>query len=271
MNGRKRLGALCLVVVMMLPFAQTAMGEDFPYVAYATDSVRLRSKPSSSGDILAVIRQGDAVLITGSDGNYKIVEYEGRKGYVISAFLSQTPNQATSENEAAPEIAANYQLLSNGSSGPRVKALQQALEELGYYTLAIDSKYGAGTAKAVSSFQQNNALTQTGSADAATQHLLFEGMPKNSRGVQTDVKTLPPIPGYTIRPGDRGDAVAEVQHRRLGEAADDLVGRGGDEVGAAGQRVGRSLCEDMGQGKQKGNQRHYHHGRNFGHGAAPLC
>jgi len=211
MNGRKRLGALCLVVVMMLPFAQTAMGEDFPYVAYATDSVRLRSKPSSSGDILAVIRQGDAVLITGSDGNYKIVEYEGRKGYVISAFLSQTPNQATSENEAAPEIAANYQLLSNGSSGPRVKALQQALEELGYYTLAIDSKYGAGTAKAVSSFQQNNALTQTGSADAATQHLLFEGMPKNSRGVQTDVKTLPPIPGYTIRPGDRGDAVAEVQ------------------------------------------------------------
>jgi len=211
MNRRKRLGALCLVMVMMLPFAQTAMGEDFPYVAYATDSVRLRSKPSSSGDILAVIRQGDAVLITGSDGNYKIVEYEGRKGYVVSAFLSQTPNQATSENEAAPEIAANYPLLSNGSSGPRVKALQQALKELGYYTLAIDSKYGAGTAKAVSSFQQNNALTQTGSADAATQHLLFEGMPRNSRGVQTDVKTLPPIPGYTIRPGDRGDAVAEVQ------------------------------------------------------------
>ena len=33
-------------------------------------------------------------------------------------------------------------------------------------------------------------------------------------------------------------AAAEVQHRRLGEAADDLVGGGGDEVGAAGERVG---------------------------------
>lgn len=34
-------------------------------------------------------------------------------------------------------------------------------------------------------------------------------------------------------------ARAEVQHRRLGQAADDLVGGGGDEVGAAGERVGR--------------------------------
>ena len=33
-------------------------------------------------------------------------------------------------------------------------------------------------------------------------------------------------------------AAAEVQHRRLGQAADDLVGRGDDEVGAAGERVG---------------------------------
>ncbi len=31
---------------------------------------------------------------------------------------------------------------------------------------------------------------------------------------------------------------AEVEHRRLGEAADDLVGRGDDDVGAAGDRVG---------------------------------
>ena len=33
----------------------------------------------------------------------------------------------------------------------------------------------------------------------------------------------------------------EVQHRRLGQAADDLVGRGDDEVGAAGERVWRQL------------------------------
>ena len=32
-------------------------------------------------------------------------------------------------------------------------------------------------------------------------------------------------------------AVAEVEHRRLGQAADDLVGRGDDEVGAAAERV----------------------------------
>ncbi len=33
-------------------------------------------------------------------------------------------------------------------------------------------------------------------------------------------------------------AVAEVEHRRLGQAADDLVGRGDDDVGAGAERVG---------------------------------
>lgn len=205
--------ALCLVAAALLIVSAlgTALGETFPYVAYATDAVRLRSRPSSNATILTVIRKGDAVLITGSDGSYKIVEYEGRKGYVVSAFLSAQQGAGITQNPIDPKLAADYQTLSAGSEGAAVKALQEALAELGFYTIKVDSKFGSGTTSAVKAFQEKNGLAATGMADPATQHLLYEGQPKNTRGRATKVMTLAPIPGLTIRPGNRGDAVAALQ------------------------------------------------------------
>ena len=204
--------ALCLIAAALLCVSTMgAWGESFPYVAYATDSVRLRARPSSSATILTVIRKGDAVLITGAEGSYKIVEYEGRKGYVVSAFLSSQETAGSIENPLDPKLAVNYKTLSSGSEGAEVKALQEALLELGFYTIKVDSKYGSGTASAVKAFQERNGLNASSIADPATQHLLYEGQPKNSRGRATQVMTLAPIPGLTIRPGNRGDAVANLQ------------------------------------------------------------
>ena len=204
--------ALCLVAVALLCVSTIgALGESFPYVAHATDSVRLRARPSSSATILMVIRKGDAVLVTGSDGSYKIVEYEGKKGYVVSAFLSAQEGAAGLQNPIDPKLAASYKSLSAGSEGAEVKALQQALAELGFYKIRVDSKFGSGTTSAVKAFQEKNELAASGIADPATQHLLYEGQPKNSRGRATQVMTLAPIPGLTIRPGNRGDAVLALQ------------------------------------------------------------
>lgn len=204
--------ALCLLAAALLCVSILGTwAESFPYVAYATDAVRLRARPSSSATILTVIRKGDAVLITGAEGSYKIVEYEGRKGYVVSAFLSAQEDAGSLQNPLDPKLAANYKTLSSGSEGAEVKALQEALAELGFYTIKVDSKYGSGTASAVKAFQERNALNATSIADPATQHLLYEGQPKNSRGRTTQVMTLAPIPGITIRPGNRGDAVVYLQ------------------------------------------------------------
>ncbi|MEJ1731261.1 peptidoglycan-binding domain-containing protein, partial [Escherichia coli] len=87
-------------------------------------------------------------------------------GYVVSAFLSADQDAGPVQNTIDPKIAALYQTLSSGSEGAAVKALQEALQELGYYTIAIDSKYGSGTAKAVSAFQDKNGLADSGMADA---------------------------------------------------------------------------------------------------------
>ena len=89
-----------------------------------------------------------------------------------------TPAPAT----AAPSA---YTLLYSGSRGDAVKALQTALKELGFYTGSVDGDFGSGTRSAVIAFQKMNGLAQTGTADDATQRLLYEGAPLNSRGVST--------------------------------------------------------------------------------------
>ena len=52
--------------------------------------------------------------------------------------------------------------LKKGSSGNEVRALQQRLKELGYYTSTIDGEYGYGPRQAVIAFQKNNGLKATG-------------------------------------------------------------------------------------------------------------
>ncbi len=60
-----------------------------------------------------------------------------------------------------------------GSSGKDVLALQQALKIKGYYTAAIDSKYGDKTVAAVKAFQKAKGLTQDGVAGNDTIKALF--------------------------------------------------------------------------------------------------
>lgn len=60
-----------------------------------------------------------------------------------------------------------------GDSGKNVLALQQALKIKGYYTAAIDSKYGDKTVAAVKAFQKAKGLDQDGVAGNATIKALF--------------------------------------------------------------------------------------------------
>ncbi len=65
--------------------------------------------------------------------------------------------------------------LRSGSSGVLVRALQQKLQSLGYYTGSIDGDFGAATESAVKAFQERNGLKADGVVGAATQNLLDSG------------------------------------------------------------------------------------------------
>lgn len=61
---------------------------------------------------------------------------------------------------------------------PTVRYLQQALHDLGYFVGGIDGLKGQGTIDAVSAFQADNALEETGSVDIETLRALSDASPE---------------------------------------------------------------------------------------------
>lgn len=77
-------------------------------------------------------------------------------------------------------LAAEYDslpVLQTGSSGEAVSALQRRLKELGYFSGTSDGVFGDATLAAIRRFQMANGLSETGTADRATQFRLNEGEP----------------------------------------------------------------------------------------------
>jgi len=70
--------------------------------------------------------------------------------------------------------------LKQGSSGPKVKSLQQKLKDLGFDPKGIDGKFGPGTKKAVIAFQKRKGLQVDGIAGPATLAALKSGAGSNS-------------------------------------------------------------------------------------------
>ncbi len=69
--------------------------------------------------------------------------------------------------------AAKYRPLRYGASGEEVKALQNRLTELGYYSGKVTGNYRENTQKSVRAFQETAGLTATGAADIQTLQLLY--------------------------------------------------------------------------------------------------
>lgn len=208
-----RLLALLLALGCLLPvFGAAAAG--YPLVGFTTDSLRLRQQPRDTAAVLCTIPRGDALLIDGESGSYYIVVYEGQRGYALKSYIS-TGDAAYPQPTAVPSAASEsaYTLLSSGAQGDKVTVLQEALDELGFYSGQADGKFGSGTKSAVMDFQKMNGLAQTGAADGETQELLFEGKPKNSRGKAVAVNTVSCLDSAVIASGSSGSMVKRLQER----------------------------------------------------------
>ena len=112
-----------------------------------------------------------------------------------SAPTTTTPTTTTPTTTAAP-IATPSSFPVAGDNNDAVRALQQALIASGISVKGgVDGRFGAGTTKAVTSFQQNMRVAATGVVDQLTAQLL--GL--------TPAPTLPKI-------GDTGDVVKSLQN-----------------------------------------------------------
>ena len=207
-----------IVLILIITLLNTAFpaytANEYPFVAYTSQIASLVSDTKDSKSEVAKVQSGSAVAVIGEDDLYFIVIYEGKTGYILKSLLQRELSQFQSSVVPPEEmdVYTKYISLSRGSSGEHVKALQQALKELGFLTGKADGKYGPATEKAVSTFQGKNKLTVTGGADPETQRYLYEENPLNSKGKRTNIKTLS-ISAEILRPGDSGLPVENLQSR----------------------------------------------------------
>lgn len=69
---------------------------------YATDSVNVRSSPSTSGTRIGSLSEGDSVTRTGIGDGWSRIKYEGQTAYVSSSYLDTTKPKTT-ENDKKNE------------------------------------------------------------------------------------------------------------------------------------------------------------------------
>ncbi len=188
----------------------------YPYDTTTIARVKLRKSASTASKSLLVIPEDDIITVYDVTSNgFAKVKYNGKSGYVMTDYivLASIPTPTPVPTVTVNPNAVKYTTLSTGATGSQVRALQEALTELGYYSYTIDSKYGAGTKAAVMTFEKRNGLTQDGIADQELQYLIFEGKPKNYRGYRKVIKALPMVANVTISSGNTGEVVEKMQTR----------------------------------------------------------
>lgn len=139
----------------------------------------------------------------------------------LAARATASSSTASAAAGSAPSAASSnhdFAGLSVGSTGPRVRAAQQALLNSGLTFLGgADGMYGPATANAVRLFQSNRGLEVTGSIDAATAAALGGSGPAPApSGDRLHLEGL--------APGSNGQLVAELQRKLM---ATGIAVRGG--------------------------------------------
>ena len=86
-------------------------------------------------------------------------------------------SSASSSSSSSGDSASTTTKLQSGDKGSAVKAMQQALKDLGY-SVSADGSYGAQTLQAVMTFQKQNGLSADGVAGTKTLTLLYSGSAK---------------------------------------------------------------------------------------------
>ena len=136
------------------------------------------------------------------------LEADGKAGTLtLTKLYAETDGQSAT---VTTPVTTNPNTLKYGDSGSRVTELQTALVKLGYNTNGVDGRFGAGTQRAVISFQKDNGLEADGLAGTKTLELLYkkaDGTSSSSGSGTSSGLTR------TLRRGYTGDDVITVQQR----------------------------------------------------------
>ncbi len=221
--------ALVLFATGVIVLASAAGEEDqemevvssYPYTTVTRVKVNLRAKRSVRSTLIKTIPAGAEISVLSKNGSWAEVDYGKYSGWVKTEFIvlkevrkiRVTPTPTPVPTLSPEEDAGGYVILKRGSSGSEVRALQEALIELGFLKGKADGDFGGATENAVIAFQRKNSYPDTGLMDANIQAYLYSGKPLNASGVATKINTLSPAKGTAIRLNNTGEAVGKLQVR----------------------------------------------------------
>ena len=202
-------------------------GPDTQAKLYSSGASKTSTPVASTGESLKSGMNGDAVralqkrlkalgFYNGSvDGDYgsgttaAVEAFQAANGLKVDGVAGTNTLNKLYEEEAKSSSSGSttssstisstgYVTLREGDKNDSVRKLQEQLKKLGYYSGSVDGSYGSGTTAAVLSFQKQNNLKEDGVAGPATQRVLY--------GTNSSITYA------TIRPGDEGSAVTNLQY-----------------------------------------------------------
>ncbi len=142
---------------------------------------------SQNGSTSGTLNQGTPVTVTAYTDKWARVTNGNKTYYVLKSYVS----------------VASYSTLASGSSSSNdILKLQKALEDLGYFDGLPAGNYGSLTTSAVTRFQQQLGVTETGNADPDTLRVLYGGYAPES-----------PIKSAKLSKGSVGSNVTRLQTR----------------------------------------------------------
>lgn len=231
MKKRKEIFIIAFLIALLLPFS--CIKADTGTVT--AESLNMRSKASTDGSVIRVLREGTNVTIQSVTGGWYKIKYGGETGYVSKKYITVKKNASTGKEEKKEtDKKSSDGTCERGDQGDKVKTVQNKLKKLGYYSKSVDGDYGSGTEEAVKAFQKNNGLKVTGKVNSTTLNKLCSSDAKKAG--ESDKKE-----NDTCSPGDTGDTVKKLQKKlkNLGyysKAIDGDYGKGTQEAVKAFQK-----------------------------------
>lgn len=153
---------------------------------------------------------------------------DGVAGPKTVAKLEAVYNDKRGYSSATASSGSGLKL---GSTGEKVRNLQQDLTTLGYYWADITGSFGAKTQTAVKTFQEKNGLTADGVAGTKTLNAIESAIERKGGSSAGSSYTS----GTTLRLDSQGSAVTQLQTdlKQLGYYYADITGNFGAKTEAA--------------------------------------
>lgn len=224
-----------LLWVMVLSIALTGMAAIAMPVHYEQDALTAQAAViDSAAQLEAAAEGGEAIsvqdfqLLSRIGDGRMLIFADGRYMTVNEADMADVIEQVGEARiNALPQIPAGT--VQRGSDKAAVANLQQALIDAGYLSGAADGSFGGKSASAVSAFQKDMGLEETGAADPLMQLLLASA----SQAPVSIVAEYDPAMRYAPIVGKTDANLAAISEFGLELKLDDISGEGELGNGAA--------------------------------------